>query len=169
MKCRMCPATARMGCLGTIWEGRWTLYCSAACGARYTRQRRIHVTQAYRAKRRHAVEGRSCKHCGLNDSEAAWSGETQTCRTCARQKSRRGSCACGHILRCCGSRLRPMCYVCDEHELRECGRMPVILLAPNDDRERTVWRSNTASAINTRGFELSDVMTATKEQWKSWR
>ena len=85
---------------------------------------------------RRLVLGRRCDACLLQDVEAPWSALNRWCGACAQERTvgRSGPCP-----RCTRPRhyATGLCLACDALPN---GWIAVVLLAPDDDRERTVWR-----------------------------
>jgi len=131
-------------------------YCCVTHRRRWNSKHRIKDRRVAAARRR-KVLGRSCVYCSINDSEVGlWSGAINICAACERLRSRIGTCECGQIFRTTFH----VCYNCDSGFLIELGYRRIILIAPNDDRERIIWRKMNRIPV---------IHVATLEEWRQLR
>lgn len=126
------------------------------------------------ATKRRATLGRQCSPCLINDSEVIW-GDGPLCAACVNSCRRNGACKCGRPLRKVKrgrTRHIALCSTCDGDAFIAMGYRMIILLAPNDDRERRIWRSR------GRRYKVQPedqwrrgptIITATEDQWRQLR
>ena len=106
--------------------------------------RRRGIEMANRAKRSESLEGKLCPGCALRvGPETTWARGGLNCDTCNRLTHRNGSCRCGAPMRRAQKTKIQFSYCswCEPESAPE-GLLSVYVLAPNDDRERRIYRSD---------------------------